>query len=112
MNADQALTRALAACPYPGTQIPVEGKGPIYVSFTEVSGRPTMYASNKPRTVEHMMQVDIWSRMPISPEVMVVVKALWAGGIMVVDWGPQMYEDDTGWHHMPITCRYNERLEE
>ena len=88
----------------------MRGTGTIYVSFEEISGTVARSASNAPRALIHVMQVDIWSRAAISPELYPVLRALWAAGITVDSWGPLIYEDDTGWYHMPITCRYNERI--
>lgn len=107
MTAFEAITRALAACPYEATQVPVRGKGPTYVSYQLVSGKPVS-ASNAAQRWIATMQVDIWSRRAVAPELYPVLKALADGGITVTRWGPQMYEDDTGWHHMPITCEYAE----
>ena len=110
MTAFEQVNQALAACPYPVTQVPVRGTGQIYLSFFQVSSR-LVRASNGARRVISTMQVDIWSRQAVSPEVYVVAKALQHAGLTVSSWGPQIYEEDTRWHHMPITCQAAEVFE-
>lgn len=111
MTAYEVFTAALDACPYPATQIPVTGDGPIYVSWTEIRGTVARSASNQPVVLQHVVQVDIWSRKAVCPELYPVLRVLWRNGIHVDSWGPLMYEEDTFWFHMPITCRINERFD-
>lgn len=111
-NVFKVFQVALESTPYPVTQIPVKGDAPVYLSFFEVLGRPDAYASNKARRVIHTMQVDIWGRQAIGPEFPAVAKALRAAGVRVASWGPADYEQDTRWHHLPITCYYTTEMEE
>lgn len=108
MSVEAAFKAALETTPYPVTQKPVKGNAPIYLTFSEVLGRPDAYASNQAQRILHTMQVDIFARQPISPEFIIVAKALRAAGIRVASWGPADYETDTRWHHLPITCYYSE----
>ena len=103
---------ALESTPYPVTQQPIVGAAPVYLTFFEVLGQPDAYASNRPQRTIHTMQVDIWGRQPIGPEFITVAKALRAAGIRVASWGPQDYEPDTRWHHLPITCYHSTETEE
>lgn len=109
MTAFEAIQRALASCGYPATQVPVTGNGSAYVSWQLISATPWT-ASNGIRRIITTLQVDIWGRMPISPEIYPVLKALTRSGITVQRWGPALYETDTRWHHLPITCQYGEVL--
>jgi len=106
MNVFSIFQTALESTPYPVTQIPVKGDAPVYLSFFEVLGHPDAYASGEAQRVTHTMQVDIWGRQAIGPELPAVVKALRAAGVRVGSWGPADYETDTRWHHLPITCYY------
>lgn len=112
MNVFQVFTDALASTPYPMTQIPVKGDAPVYLAIFEVVGNFSSYASNEPQRITHTMQVDIYGRKAIGPELPIVREALKAAGIRVGSWGPADYERDTGWHHLPITCYYAERYEQ
>lgn len=108
MTVFQAFDAALSATPYPVTQRPVKGDAPVYLTFWEIMGHPTAHASNRAQRITHTVQVDIFARQAVAPELDVVRKALTAAGIRVGSWGPADYESDTGWHHMPITCYYAE----
>lgn len=110
MTAAERINAALASCPYPVTQKPVKGTEPVYLSFELVTTRPVS-ASNDLKKIISTIQVDIWSRQAISPEVYPVVRALIHGGVVVQSWGPQIYEDDTRWHHLPVTCQVAETFE-
>ncbi|MBR6571551.1 MAG: hypothetical protein IKK75_13970 [Clostridia bacterium] len=109
MNVFTVFQQALETTPYPVTQQPIKGNAPVYLSFYQVLGQPDTYASNAARRTRYTMQVDIWARQPIVPELQVVTNALKAQGIIVGSWGPADYEQDTRWHHLPITCYYAER---
>ncbi|MBR4081348.1 MAG: hypothetical protein IKK21_06150 [Clostridia bacterium] len=110
-NVFQVFQTALATTPYPVTQPPAMGDAPVYLSFFEVLGRPDSFASNEARRVIHTMQVDIWGRQAIGPEFLVVAQALRAAGVRVSSWGPADYEQDTRWHHLPVTCYYTTTTE-
>lgn len=107
MTAFEAIQAALAACGYPAAQIPVTGDAPVYVSWQMVVALPAT-ASNGIRRIITTFQVDIWGRLPIGPELYPVLRALIGAGIGVQRWGPAIYEQDTRWHHLPITCNFSE----
>lgn len=108
MNVYKVFHDALAATSFPVTQQPVVGDGAIYLTFFEVIGHPTGFASNQARRIEHIMQVDIFARKQPGPELVTVLLSLKHEGIQAVSWGPMDYEPDTKWHHLPITCKYTE----
>ncbi len=109
-TAYEAIQLALDTCPYPATQIPVTGDEPTYVSWQMVVAVPKRASNGTLRAIT-TFQVDIWSRLPIGPELYPVLKALTHAGIVVQRWGPALYEQDTRWHHMPITCQFGEFYE-
>ena len=111
VTAFEIVKQALAACPYPVTQKPVAGTQPVYLSFEQIYARPVR-ASNGMRRAVSTMQVDIWSRQSVSPELYPVMRALEAAGVRVQGWGPQIYEQDTRWHHLPITCQVGEIIDD
>ena len=112
MDAFCAINAALSALPYPITQLPIRENVPVCLAFWEVLGQPTAHASDRAQRIAHTMQVDIYARHPIGPELVEVRKALRAAGIRVGSWGPADYEQQTHWHHMPITCYYAEHKEQ
>ena len=111
MTVFEVFKQALAATPYPVTQQPITLSAPVCLCFSLVASVPTAHASGKTRRIRHTMQVDIYARAAVGPEIPVVVNALRAAGIGVTEWGPADYERDTRWHHLPITCTYNEKTE-
>ena len=107
MIAFEAIQRALQSCGYPATQIPVTGDAPVYVGWQMIVAVPKV-ASNGIRRITTTFQVDVWGRLPIGPELYPVLKALTKHKLVPVRWGPQIYEQDTGWHHLPVEAQYTE----
>lgn len=112
MTVFETFRQALGATPYPVTQQPITLAAPVCLTYFLVASVLTAHASGKARRIRHTVQVDIYARAAVGPEIDVVVGALRAAGIGVTEWGPADYERDTRWHHMPITCTYNEKTEE
>lgn len=112
MTVFSVFDAALSATPYPVTQLPIKEDVPVCLAFWEVLGQPAAHASNNATRILHTMQVDIYARNPIGPELDTVCKALKRAGIRVGNWGPAEYEMQTRWHHMPITCYYAEPIEQ
>lgn len=107
----EAIQTALAPLPYPARQAPADEGEATYLSYFLVVATP-MRASGGIRRMRCVMQVDIWSMRAIVEELTYVRRALEDAGIRIQSWGPAAYEDDTGRHHMPVTCVVTERLED
>lgn len=107
-DVNEVMCAALSTLPWPATQQVSAGKEDIYLRWSTVLGSYPLYASNAPRRVSYLMTVDIFSKLPIGDELAQVQAALVAAGIKPTSWGPQYYETDTRYHHLPITCRWED----
>lgn len=107
MDAMRAVYDAVTAAGFEVAQPPAEGTGDTYCSFFLVSGR-VYTASNAVRRWRTMIQVDLWSRLGAGPDVKRLLNALAGAGFAIRDYGPETYEDDTRWYHMPVTVEIGE----
>ena len=111
MSEHEAIERALSplSCPY--GRAPVKARPDTYVSWFEVLAQSALDASNSTRRMEHMMQVDIYSRGATDALLDTVLRLLRGGGFKVASYGPEDYEDDTRYRHVPITVRINTAID-
>lgn len=105
----ETLERALSALPCPAGRRPVADRPDTYVSWFEVLGQPALHASNRIRRFERIMQVDIFSKQPIDGLRKEVLALLKEAGLIISSEGPEDYESDTRYRHLPITCSWLEK---
>lgn len=112
MTEHEAMEQALRplSCLY--GRAPVKARPETYVSWFEVLAETALDASNRPRRMEHMLQVDIYSRGATDTLLDNVLQLLRGGGFKVASYGPEDYEEDTRYRHVPITVRINTAIEE
>lgn len=107
MNIHEIMEQALSPLDCYYAHAPVKQRPDTYVAWFEVLGTPALHSSGERRRVEHMLQVDIYSQAPVEALTDTVLGLLKAGGFRVASWGPEDYEADTRYRHVPITVRYN-----
>lgn len=106
MTVHEVINAALASLPYEISRPPARGSEQTYVSWFEVDSHTVYQASNDRLRTEYLMQVDIYTRLPLIEQPDNVRDALRAAGLKIDHSGPEDYEDDTGYHHLPIRCRW------
>lgn len=113
MNADEFFYKILSeALPCPVSTLPAGGCYETYATYQEASGNFTAYASNEPARISHLMQVHIFSRAMDGTHralLTVAVRALKAAHVRIRGWSGDMYETETGYHHIAVTCEWTER---
>lgn len=113
MTVAERINAALAETGIPVTQRPVTGTAPQYLTFSLTLGRVAAFSGNKPRRVRHLITVDLFSRTPTdSDDAELIVRALAADGIRATNWGPEAYETDTRWYHLPFSAELTEIISE
>ena len=106
MTAHFAIDMALQELGYPHGPAPMKTKPDTYVSWFEVLAQTVLDASNKPRRIDHMIQVDVYSKGATEELTALVIRLLQDNGFKLASYGPEDYEEDTRYRHMPITVRY------
>lgn len=105
----EIMAEACADAGYVAAQrpVPTDGTETAYVSWQVQTGVFRAAASNRPRRMRITVAVDLWSRaQPTGREVIELMRVLRDHGLHPVSWGPEDFEEDTLWHHMPITCHW------
>lgn len=113
MTYDQFFQATLLPLPCPVSKEPAGGKHETYATFNEVLGTFTGYASNQPHRLHHTVQVHVFSKCDDGAHQTIFHQAiamLRAAGVRVYSYGPDMYETDTGYHHIAATCEWVESL--
>lgn len=83
---------------------PLPDRPGTYIAWFEVLARP-INASNTWIRVEHLMQVDLYSQFPLDKLLARTLHNLRRAGFRIDAWGPETYEQDTGYRHIAITVR-------
>ena len=104
MTVNEVITQALSTLPYERSRPPAKAKAQTYVSWFEVTDSTGFQASNRALRTVYLMQVDIYSKKPLTDQPDCVKAALRAAGLKIDSAGPEDYEEDTGYHHLPIRC--------
>lgn len=104
MTVNDVINQALSALPYERGRLPAKATAKTYVSWFEVTDSTGYQASNRALRTVYLMQVDIYAKKPLTDQPEKVKAALRAAGLKIDSGGPEDYEEDTGYHHLPIRC--------
>ena len=104
MTIHEVLKTALTGLAPKVGRYPLDERPDTYIAWFEVKARPEN-ASNRWIRVQHLMQVDIYSKKPLDKLLAVVLHKLRKAGCAISDWGPETYEPDTRYRHVAITLR-------
>lgn len=87
------------------------GKAGTYITYQLVSSEDMAAADDETHGTEYTYRVDIYSKRDYIALLRRVKQALKAAGFygLVID--PEVYEQDTGFYHVPIETKYYEQTE-
>ena len=105
MEYDEVFQGALSALPCPVSKSPAGGNHETYVTFNEVLESYTQHASNTPQRILHTVQVHAFSRCEDGTCKSIIrqaIRLLRAAGVRVYNCGPDLYEDETRYHHITL----------
>lgn len=114
MSYDEVFQRALSPLPCPVSHEPAGSRHDTYAVFNEVLAAFTACASNEPHRLRHTVQVHVYSKRDDGTHEALrkqAVRLLRAAGIRVYNLGPDLYENETGYHHVAATCEWAEKTE-
>ena len=105
MTGVEAVKAALDPLGYDVRRWPGKTGDESYVALTVLSVDAGLTAGNLPRRRQQRVQVDLYSLLPTDALCDRAIAALEAAGCPVSGVGPELYETDTKYHHMPIICQ-------
>lgn len=115
MSYDELFQATLLPLGYPVSGQPAGGQHETYLTFNEVRADFIAHASNEARRLRHTVQVHVFSRRDDGAHRDIMrsaIRALRKAGVRVYSYGPDMYETDTGYHHLAATCEWTEKIDE
>lgn len=101
---NEVIKQALDSLPYEKCRPPAKAKAKTYVSWFQVERSTGYQAGNRPLRTVYLMQIDIYSKIPLTDQTDRVIQALKAAGLKIDHCAAEDYEEDTGYHHLPIRC--------
>ncbi len=104
----QFFTKALEGLGYPVSQPPGDAGAETYVIFQEVSGSSYL-AGNAVQRVRHLVQLHAYTHSEHDEHrtaFFAALAMLKKAGVRVFSWGPDVYEHETGMHHIACTCTW------
>lgn len=74
-----------------------------YFTFQTVVSQPSGYADDDSSTTFHTLRVDLYSRSDFTQLLADTITALKQTGFAISSVDAEVYENDTGYYHVPIT---------
>lgn len=104
MTIHEAMRQALTGLAEAVGRTPLSERPDTYIAWTLIRSAPRT-ASNRWFRAEHLVQIDLYSNRALDELLTLTLHRLRKAGIQVVDWGPETYETDTRYRHIPIDVR-------
>lgn len=104
MTVHEVLLQALTGLAPRVGRHPLPDRPETYIAWLELLAQPES-ASNRWIRVSHLLQVDLYSKEPLDELLSRTLYALRKAGCRIAAWGPETYEKDTRYRHIPITLR-------
>lgn len=112
-NAEQTGVDGLVKSTLLSLGVPVErlrytGKASVFITFQIVIGRETGFADDDGTAYEHFYRADIYSKADYVGLLRRAERALKAAGFYGITVNAEIYENDTGFYHIPIDFYFME----
>ena len=106
--ADSLLKSTLSAFGVPVERVRYTDKAEEYITFQTLSGNGAAHADDDETAYEHFYRVDIFSKGDYTALLKQVKQGLKAAGFYGISVGAEMYENDTGFYHVPLDFYFME----
>lgn len=103
------LKETLQSLNKPVSRLSYKGKAATYFTFQRILIQPVGYADDESSNELHTFRVDLFSKSDFTTLLKSTLEALKAAGFTISSVDPEIYENDTGFYHVPITIN---KLEE
>lgn len=108
MDVDSLLHSTLKGLGVPVERLKYGGKAASYITYQLVVGRDTFFSDDEEGAQEYTYQVHIFSKKDYFALIQSAKKALKAAGFYGIEIGAEVYEQDTGFYHVPVEIKYME----
>lgn len=107
MVADK-LNTALKGLGKPVSRLIYKGKAETYFTFQTVISQPSGYADDESTHTLHTFRVDLYTKKDFTALLSDTITALKQAGFTISSVDAEIYENDTGFYHVPITINVME----
>lgn len=108
MNVDSLLKNTLEGLGVPVERLKYGGKANCFITYQLVVGRDTHFSDDESGATEYTYQVNIFSKYDYIDLLSRAKQALKAAGFYGIVIDPEVYEQDTGYYHVPVEIKYME----
>ena len=105
---DSLLKTTLDSLGFPCERLLCSTQADTYLTFQLVTGQETGFADDDTDMTQYTYMVHIFSKSDYISLIRQLKKSLKAAGFFNILIGAEMYEQDTGYYHIPITVHYLE----
>ena len=108
MNVDSTLKALLDKLGVPVARLKYTGRAACFIVYQLVVGRDTFFSDDEEGAQEFTYQVHVYSKsdyFDLLQRLKTALKAAWFYGITI---DAEVYEQDTGYYHVPVEIKYME----
>jgi hypothetical protein len=102
------LTTALKSLGKPVSRLVYKGKAETYFTFQTVISQPSGYADDDSTHTLHTFRVGLFTKGDFTTLLSNTLTALKQAGFTISSVDAEIYENDTGFYHVPITIKVME----
>lgn len=107
---DENLKTLLLTCCSNVARLKYNGKASTYITYQIVTISDKQFADDDNECVEHFYRIDLYSKGNYMTTLDNLKNALKGAGWNEVVINNEIYEQDTGYHHVPVDAKYMEVL--
>lgn len=108
ITVDSVLKSALDTLGVPVERLRFKGKADTFITFQIVLGQETGYADDDSTGTEYTYRVDIFSKNDYIYLLRRTKQALKEAGFYGITVDPEVFENETGYYHVPVEIKYME----
>jgi hypothetical protein len=110
--ADERITAALKTVGVPVQRMRYTGQAETFIVFQLLSGNEAHHSDDENHADEITYRINVYSRRDYTHLIRSVKQALRAAEFYGITEGPELYEEDTGFYHMPMEASFMREDEE
>ena len=108
MNVDSILNTTLLTLGVPVERLKYGGKANTFITYQLVVGREVFYSDDESGAEEYTYRVDVYSKSDYIALLRSLKTALKSAGFFGITFDPEVFENDTGYYHIPVEIKYME----
>ena len=108
MNVDSTLKALLDKLGVPVARLKYNGRAACFITYQLVVGRDTLFSDDEEGAQEYTYQINIYSKTDYFALLQRLKTALKAAGFYGITINAEVYEQDTGYYHVPVEIKYME----